>query len=105
MWNEWVSGLFAGRLKKRIAKGEAVSLVRSDGLGLEHLATTVNISDEGMRLVTEQIWNPGEVILLSSPKTGQRIEARVVYCERLQDNRFAVGLKLSTPLEQAKKLH
>jgi hypothetical protein len=101
MWNRWPTRLFAGRTKKRIAKGEIVALVRPDGLGLEYPATTENISDQGVRVVTEGKWIPGELVLLNALKAGRRIRARVVYCERLSDNRFAIGLELSRPLEDA----
>ncbi|PYT75901.1 MAG: hypothetical protein DMG42_06775 [Acidobacteria bacterium] len=93
-------GLFTGRGKKRVTKGEVVALARPDSLGLEHPATTENISEQGLRLVTEQGWKPGERVLLTTPKTGSRVPARVIYCERLSEKRFAVGLELSTPLQE-----
>jgi hypothetical protein len=103
MWDEWITSLLAGRRKKRIAKGEVVALFRSDGHGLQHRATTENVSDEGMRLVTEQVWNPGDLVVLNAPRMGRRIQARVFYCERLPDNRFAVGLALSTRVNDVTK--
>jgi len=33
-------------------------------------------------------------MLLSSPESDFRTEARVVYCQRMENNRFAVGLEL-----------
>ena len=93
-------GLFTGRGKKRVAKGEVVALARHDSLGLEHPATTENISEQGLRLVTEQGWKPGERVLLTTPETGSRVPARVIYCERLSEKRFAVGLELSRPLQE-----
>jgi hypothetical protein len=34
-------------------------------------------------------------VLVSSPKEGLRSQARIVYCQRMSDKRFAVGLELS----------
>lgn len=93
-------GLLAGRSKKHIAKGEVVVLARPDSLGLEHPATTENMSKQGPRLITEPGWKPGDRVLLTTAKTGSHIPARVIYCERLSEKRFAVGLKLSTPLQE-----
>ena len=93
-------GLLAGRGKKRIAKGEVLVLARPDSLGLEHPATTENMTEQGLRLITGQAWKPGDRVLLTTAKTGSRIPARVIDCERLSEKRFAVGLKLSTPLQE-----
>jgi PilZ domain len=93
-------GLFAGRGKKRVAKGEVVAIARPDSLGLEHPATTENMSEQGLRLITEQGWKPGDRVLLTTAKTASRIPAGVIYCERLSEKRFAVGLELSRPLQE-----
>ena len=66
-------GLFAGRGKKRVAKGEVVAIARPDSLGLEHPATTENMSEPGLRLITEQGWKPGDRVLLTTAKTASRI--------------------------------
>lgn len=94
------SWVFTGRGTKRLAKGQVVALARPDSLGLEHPTTTENITEQGLRLVTEQRWKPGERVLLTTPKTGSRFAARVIYCERLSEKRFAVGPELSTPLQE-----
>lgn len=103
MRNHWLTDTFAGREKKRVPNGDVVTLTRPDGLGVEHAARTENVSDRGMRLVTECVWNPGDAVLLMAPKARYRTPARVIYCERLTDKRFAIGLELSTPLEDAAK--
>jgi hypothetical protein len=90
----------AGRGKKRIAKGEVVVLARPNSLGFEHPATTENMSEQGLRLIAEPGWKPGDRVLLTTAKTGCRLPARVIYCERLGEKRFAVGLTLSTPLQE-----
>jgi prophage tail gpP-like protein len=82
-----------GRTERRIAKRIVVELARP------HItATAQNISERGMRLLTEYLWRPGELVQLSSPRTGFRTQARVIYCQHVENMRFAIGLELSTPL-------
>ena len=87
-----------GRCNKRIRKEVAVELVRSDASQLKETAIAQNVSARGMRVVTEHVWRPGDRVLLSSPESGIRTQARVVYCQRMENNRFAVGLELLAPL-------
>jgi hypothetical protein len=65
--------------------------------------TAQNISEGGMRVVTDHVWRPGDVALLMSPTAGLLTEARVVYCERLENKGFAVGLQLSTRIKDLAK--
>ena len=51
-----------------------------------------------MRVATEHVWRPGDSVQLSSPESGFRTQARVVYCQRVENNKFAVGLELLAPL-------
>jgi hypothetical protein len=60
---------------------------------------TENVSAHGARVVVERKLPPGQQVLVKSPKEGVRSEARVVYCERVSEGRFAVGLELSGRLE------
>ena len=88
----------SGRYDKRIRKEVVVELVRPDASELKEAAVVQNVSARGVRIATEQVWRPGDHLLLISPESGFRTQARVVYCHRLENNRFAVGLELSTPL-------
>jgi hypothetical protein len=69
------------------------------------LDTTVaeNISEGGMRVVSKHVWRPGDVALLVSPTADLLTQARVVYCERLENKGFAVGLQLSTRIKEVAK--
>jgi hypothetical protein len=82
------------RSDQRITKEMAVELVRPHALQFKETAMVQNVSARGMRVATEQVWRPGDPMLLSSPESGFRTEARVVYCQRMENNRFAVGLEL-----------
>lgn len=75
-----------------------VDLGRSDRPELAEKAVSQNLSSHGMRLTTEHAWRPGEQALVSS-QAGVRTEAKVVYCEYLGGDKFAVGLELLRPVE------
>jgi len=42
---------------------------------------------------------PGQQVLVSSPKEGVRSQGRIVYCQRVSESSFAVGLELSGRVE------
>jgi hypothetical protein len=60
------------------------------------------VSPRGARVVTEREWQPGARLLLVSLQDEVQSEARIVYCERVAEYRFAVGLELSARVQWAK---
>jgi len=94
-----------GRSDRRITKEAVVELARPDASQLREMAIAQNVSARGMRVATEDVWLPGDPVLLSSPESGVRTQARVVYCQRVENNRFAVGLELLAPLGKCTKPH
>ena len=82
-----------------------MELVRPGASQLREMAIAQNVSTLGMRVATEVVWLPGEPVVLSSPESGFRAQARVVYCKRMENNGFAVGLKLLTSLGEWTKPH
>jgi hypothetical protein len=83
-----------GRFDKRIPKAVVVELALSDAWERKEAAIAENVSARGMRVATEHVWRPGDRVLLSSPESGFQTQARVVYCQRLENNKFAIGLEL-----------
>ena len=83
-----------GRSDRRIPIEVAVELARPDASQFEETAIAQNVSAHGMRVATEHFWRLADSVLLGSPESGVRIRARVVYCQRIENNRFTVGLKL-----------
>jgi PilZ domain-containing protein len=94
-----------GRSDRRIPKEVAVELARPDASQPRETAIAQNVSTRGMRVATEHVWRAGDTVLLSSPESGVRTQARVVYCQRMENNRFAVGLELLAPLGEWTKPH
>jgi len=60
---------------------------------------TENVSAHGARVLMEQKSQPGQQVLVNSPKEGVRTQARIIYCQRVSERRFAVGLELSGRVE------
>jgi hypothetical protein len=89
-----------GRRDKRIPKEVMVELTLPDASQRKEAAIAQNVSARGMRVATEQVWRPGDSVLLRSPEIDFRTQARVVYCQRLENNKFAVGLEFLTPLRE-----
>lgn len=56
---------------------------------------TENVSAHGARVLMGQKLQPGQRLLVTSPKEGVRLQARIVYCERVAAGRFAAGLELT----------
>jgi hypothetical protein len=95
-----------GRSEKRIARTLNVEICPlnveicpQDEPKLNERTLTENVSAHGARVLVEQKLQPGQEVLVSSPKEGVRSQARIVYCERVGGGRFAVGLELSRRVE------
>jgi hypothetical protein len=94
-----------GRSDRRIKKEAVLELARVDDPRLKVTVIAQNVSVRGLRVATERVWRPGDRVLLSSPESSLRTQARVVYCQTMKNNRFAVGLELLAPLGERTKPH
>jgi hypothetical protein len=93
--------LQAGRSDRRIKQEAAVELVRPDDPRLKETAIVQNKSARGMRVETKRAWLQGDRVLLGD--SGSRTDARVVYCQRMENNRFALGLEILGPTAKRTK--
>ena len=59
----------------------------------EERTTTENVCSLGIRVLTEHARQLDERLMIRSLKGNLRRLARVVYCQRLPDGHFAVGLQ------------
>lgn len=55
--------------------------------------TTENVCSLGMRILTQQAKQLNEPVMIRSLVGDLRTIARVVYCQRLPDGRFGVGIQ------------
>jgi PilZ domain len=88
-----------GRSEKRIARIVSVEVCLQDEAKLNERTLTENVSAHGARVLMEQKLQPGQRVLVNSAKEGMRLQARIIYCQRVSEGRFAVGLELSNRVE------
>lgn len=86
-----------GRSEKRSATAVAVMLTSVDltdpSLATE-FTTTENISGRGARVVTKKLWSS---LVIKSLEGDLQSEARVIYCQPIRENVYAIGLQLIAP--------
>ncbi len=66
--------------------------------GVFEIVPTENVSRMGIQLVTQRFWEPGEVVLVSSPP-GLCQQGSVVYCRKLPSDEHVLGIRLHAPVE------
>jgi len=94
----------SGRLEKRIRLAVPVQLFSQDNPALIERVTTENVCSLGLRFLTERAREPHERLVIRFVPGDQPTLAQVVYCQRLRDGRFGVGVEFQTfAAEQAEK--
>lgn len=89
----------SGRLEKRIRLAVPVEIFSPQNPAAAERTTTENVSSLGIRVLTQRARDLNERLMISSLVGDLRTLARVVYCQRVDENRFAVGLELSRKVE------
>ena len=84
----------ARRLESRMPVAVRVDLRSLDIRPRVQECVTENVSTHGARVVSSKPWKRNERLNLHSLPGDFRARARVVYCEPLGVNSFAVGLQL-----------
>jgi len=84
--------LKSGRLEKRAQLAVPVRISSLLETGSER-STTENVCPSGLRIVTRKPRRLNERLLVQSLDGDLRTFARVVYCQRLSEGRFGVGLQ------------
>jgi hypothetical protein len=88
-----------GRFEKRIAMAVTVDIrLEGEEMPKEVKTRTENVSPRGARVLMDREWRPGQRVLVAFLEEGIQSQAQIVYCQRLQGTKFAVGLELSSPL-------
>ena len=83
----------SGRLEKRIRLAVPVQIASLLDPATAERTTTENVCSLGMRVLTERARQLNERLMISSLVGDLRALARVVYCQRLPNGRFCVGLQ------------
>jgi len=84
----------AHRLEKRTILKVRVDLCSLDVRNPAQHALTENVSTHGARVVSPSPWKQNERLNVWSMPGDFRARARVVYCESLGRDSFAIGLQL-----------
>jgi len=83
----------SGRLEKRTALAIPVRISSLKEPSAGERSTTENICSLGLRVLVRHARKLNERLLIKSADGELETDARVVYCERLMDGRFALGLE------------
>jgi len=84
----------ARRLAERAPVHVTVDLSGLDIHTVAQQGITENVSARGARVVTSKPWQPNDHVTVRSLLGSLRSRARVVYCQPLGKDSFAIGLEL-----------
>jgi hypothetical protein len=94
----------SGRLEKRIRLAVPVQISSLLDPTPTERTTTENVCSLGMRILTRRARDSNERLMISSLVGDLRTLARVIYCQRLPDGRFGLGLQVKgRPVNWAKR--
>lgn len=85
---------YVGRMEKRIPIALVVNLAppqAPSASGVE-MTYTDNVSAHGACVVSNRLWQPGEIADVTSLKDETTLRAKVVHCHKRNDDRYRVGL-------------
>jgi PilZ domain len=82
-----------GRIEKRMRLAVPLAVSKLwDPAGAEHTITE-DVCSSGVRVLTRRAMEPNERLMIRAFQGDLQIQARVVYCHRLPDGRYGVGLR------------
>jgi hypothetical protein len=85
---------FIGRMEKRLPIAIVVRLAPAQDQPVDgaEVAYTDNVSVHGARVVSHRPWQTGEMIQVTSMQDENTLRGKVVYCQKLPDDRYLIGL-------------
>jgi hypothetical protein len=94
--NRWTSlQIHVGRREHRM---QVAMAGRLEEVGRDPICSRVtikNISGQGARVISDRSWKAHEYVHLAEPGGERYLNCEVIYCQRLDDNEYAVGLKFA----------
>ena len=87
--DHWLSGRMEGRLP--IIVVVRLTDCPPAGADREEKTYTDNISPRGARIFSKHAWQPGDALQVT-PLNGNSACGKVVYCVRLPDDRYSIGV-------------
>src|ERR1700687_4718392 len=86
----------SGRIEKRIRLAVAVEIASLQNPSAIERTTTENVCSLGVRIFAQRARELNERLMVNSLIGDLRTLARVVYCQRLADGRFSIGLQFQS---------
>jgi PilZ domain-containing protein len=85
-----------GRAEKRLPIAVVVYLgqVQDRIVKESELTCTDNISVNGARVISRRPWQTGELVQLTPLKEETSVRGKVVHCQKLEDDRYLIGLNI-----------
>jgi hypothetical protein len=62
--------------------------------GTFEIATTIDVSSHGVRVVTKNVWQPNQDVFVRSIRGNLHSRARVAHCEQYGNDCYSLGLEL-----------
>ena len=86
--------ILSGRMDKRLPIAMVVHLAQEldQPVNGSEVTYTDNISVNGARVVTSRPWQTGEIVQVTPLREETTIRGKVVYCQKLVDDRYCIGL-------------
>ena len=88
----------SGRTERRLPIVVVVCLAHcepADADGGEERTYTDNISPRGARVFSKYDWQLGDAVRVT-PLSGHSVCGKVVYCQKLPDDRYSIGVKFQS---------
>jgi hypothetical protein len=87
-----------GRSEARGGLSTSLWLTSLQRPGVFEVVPTENVSRSGIQMVTQEFWEPAELVLVSSPP-GFCVQGSVAYCKKLPSDDYILGIRLEFPVE------
>ena len=94
-----VTSMSNGRSERRIARTVKLEVSLLDNPTQKERTRTENVSAHGARVLMQRKLQPLQQAVVTSPNEGLWASARVIYCQPVGDNSFAVGLELASRVD------
>ena len=92
--------MLSGRNEHRAAMHLTACLQSRGETPIVETVMIVNISSHGARVLARRHWQPHEQLVLTEVVGGDlHVDAEVVYCQRLDRDQCAVGLKFAKAID------
>ena len=97
----------SGRMERRLPIIIMVRLAQTERAGTdeEEKTYTDNVSTHGARVFSRRSWQPGDQVMVTPVNQESATCGKVVYCQRLADGRYGIGVTFQGPPVTWSALH